>query len=176
MEDFDKMRYKNIIGNKYERLKVIKYIGNNKYNRSVWECKCDCGKICIADKNVLQQGHKQSCGCLNHENHLFHPNRKSHGKCGTRLYRIWKKMKSRCNNKNDIDYKKWYGSRGIKVCDEWQNNFLNFYNWAMNNGYSDSLSIDRINVNGNYEPSNCKWSSDIEQANNRRTSKDGDDL
>lgn len=166
------MKYKDITGIKYGRLTVIKYKGKNKYYRSLWECKCDCGNICIADSNVLQQGHKQSCGCLNHENHIYRPNRKNHGMCKTRLYRIWSKMKSRCYNKNDPDYKRWYGYRGIKVYKEWKNNFLSFYKWATTHGYDDNLSIDRINVNGNYEPTNCRWTTAKEQAKNRRGSDD----
>jgi len=95
----------------------------------------------------------------------------SHGKTGTRLYRIWKCMNTRCYNRNRKEYKN-YGGRGIKLCNEWRgkNGFQNFYDWAMSNGYRDGLTIDRVDTNGNYEPSNCKWSDYFEQANNRRTS------
>ena len=81
---------------------------------------------------------------------------------------IWINMKTRCYNSNVAGYKD-YGGRGIKICDEWRYSFKTFYEWAIKNGYTDSLTIDRINVNGNYEPNNCKWSSKIEQANNKRT-------
>ena len=94
-------------------------------------------------------------------------NRTTHGMCGTRIYRIWKKMKSRCHNSNDPDYQKWYGSRGIQVCNEWRNNFQAFYDWAMSHGYSDELSIDRIDVDGNYCPENCRWIDMKTQARNK---------
>lgn len=88
---------------------------------------------------------------------------------GTKLHCIWKQIKQRCYNKNNKNYKN-YGGRGIKVCTEWQgvNGFLNFKSWSMNNGYKEGLSIDRINNDGNYEPANCRWVTDIEQANNKR--------
>src|SRR5206468_9297058 len=89
-----------------------------------------------------------------------------HGMKGTRLYTIWKGMRYRCLNPNNCNYHN-YGGKGIAVCEEWQSSFLSFYNWSMENGYSDTLSIDRIDNNGNYEPSNCKWSNHSEQQINR---------
>lgn len=91
-----------------------------------------------------------------------------HSIANTRLYRIWAGIKIRCLNKNDAHYKT-YGGRGIKMCNEWIDDPVNFYNWAVKNGYNDKLSIDRIDNNGNYESSNCKWSTPKEQANNTRS-------
>lgn len=100
------MKYKDITGLKYGKLTVIKYKSKNKYWCSLWGCKYDCSKTCVVDNNVLKRRQKQSCGCLNHENHIYRPNRKTHGIYKIQLYRIWKKMKSRCYNQNDPDYKK----------------------------------------------------------------------
>lgn len=90
-----------------------------------------------------------------------------HGLCHTRLYSIYTSMKSRCYYKRNKEYKN-YGARGIVICEEWLNSFEAFYSWAMNNGYKDNLTIDRINVNGNYEPNNCRWVTMKIQNNNRR--------
>lgn len=93
--------------------------------------------------------------------------RKTHGMSKNKFYQVWNGIKQRCYNQNNKQYKN-YGGRGIKVCDEWVNNFELFYDWALNNGYEDGLQIDRIDVNGNYEPSNCRWVDRYVNNNNRR--------
>lgn len=124
-----------------------------------WKCLCECTGIKIVKSKNLIGGKTTHCGCVNkHE---------THGKSKHRLYIIWMGMKARCKNPNSPDFIN-YGGRGIKVCDEWGNSFISFYNWAMNNEYEDDLSIDRINVDGDYEVNNCKWSTKSQQQNNKR--------
>ena len=135
--------------------------GNNGGTR--WLCKCDCGKDVIVLASNLVRGLSKSCGCYAKD----HPSQLKHGMRHTRIYKTWCGIKYRCNNPNAYGYEN-YGGRGIRVCDEWEE-FEPFYKWAMENGYSDDLSIDRIDVNGNYEPSNCRWVDDKTQANNMRT-------
>lgn len=163
-----KFRGKDMMGETFGRLTVVKCMGVNRRHSYVWLCSCSCGNTTIVDGNCLRRGNTKSCGCLNHENHILRPNRRVHGQSGTRLYRIWKRMKSRCYNKNTEDYKKWYGSKGVKVCDEWKNDFQAFYDWAMANGYSEELTIDRIDPYGNYEPDNCRWADAKTQQSNKR--------
>ena len=93
--------------------------------------------------------------------------KRTHGESKTRLYRVWAHMKGRCNNPNDHGYKD-YGGRGIKICDEWNNSYESFREWAIHNGYQEDLTIDRVNVNGNYEPNNCRWVTNLVQARNKR--------
>lgn len=160
----------NLIGHKYGRLTVTGYAGitlrgqKRKQRYNLWECKCDCGGQTFATTSDLRSGNTKSCGCLNKERIT------KHGKSKTRLYTIYGSMKSRCYCPNNTHYKD-YGGRGIRICDEWLKDFTAFYDWSKNNGYSDNFSIDRIDNNAGYSPSNCRWVSKKAQGNNRRTNK-----
>lgn len=160
----------DISGKRFFRLVAIekddsKYDGRHVY----WKCKCDCGNEVIVRKDSLLSGHAKSCGCYLQERykdgHL-----KTHGMKNTRIYGIWGGMKTRCFCKSAPKYSS-YGGRGITVCKDWTDDFMNFYNWSMNNGYSDELTIDRIDPNGNYEPSNCRWANHETQNYNKRSTR-----
>lgn len=162
------MAIKDLTGQKFGRLEVIAFVGMNKHHRSMWKCKCDCGDERVVSGNCLTQGNTKSCGCLNDE--VRHgkgvvPNRSTHGMCGTRLYGIWKSMRNRCNNPNNPFFHR-YGKKGIKVCDEW-NDFNVFLEWATMSGYSNVMTIERIDNNKNYCPDNCMWIENELQAKNK---------
>ena len=157
-------KFQDLTGQRFGRLLVVKRNENNKNGDAMWLCLCDCGNKIIVRGCDLRRGSTQSCKCLQKE--LSANRLTKHGLTNTRLHRIWSGMLRRCYNKNDPNYPR-YGGRGISICEDWKTNFKLFYDWAMSNGYSDELSIDRIDVNGNYEALNCRWANNKEQSNNK---------
>ena len=156
-------------GAQFGRLTVI-YEGERlKSGERTWVCICSCGSITKPIKSTrLRKCITQSCGCLQKE--IVSKVHTTHQKSRTRLYNVWRGIKHRCTNSNAVNYKD-YGGRGIEVCEEWRNSFATFWEWATLNGYADNLSLDRIDNDGNYEPSNCRWATQKEQCNNRRPRK-----
>ena len=164
---------KSYVGEKYGYITIIdygyrEYSTGSKRRRGTLKFICECGNIKEVLAHNITQGSVKSCGCKTNEMKV----NIKHGLWKHRLYSTYTDMKQRCLNSNNKRYHR-YGGRGIKICDEWLNDISVFYEWAMNNGYEDNLTIERINNDGNYEPSNCTWITLSEQTKNRDTSNMG---
>lgn len=158
---------KTIVGEKFGRLRVVS-LGPIINKSAYYNCVCDCGKKTTKLGTTLTRSNTTSCGCYAKE--ILRDRMKTHGLSNHRLYRTWASMIQRCYNPNFGPYR-YYGEREVEVCEEWRADFMNFYNWAMENGYQPDLTIERVDNNGNYGPSNCKWATMNEQARNKRTTR-----
>ena len=156
----------DLTGKQFGKLTVLGISHRDKRSQIHWLCKCECGvEKSVSGGDLTRKNRKgvQMCGrCEN-----VH---RTHNQRNTRLYRIYAGIKSRCYNPNEPHYKD-YGGRGVGMCKEWLDDFVAFYDWSVNNGYDEKLSIDRIDNDGNYEPSNCRWTTQKVQNNNKRTNK-----
>mgnify|MGYP003292394766 CR=1 FL=1 len=164
----------DITGQRFGMLTAIRKVGTAHDGQALWLCKCDCGNTHIAKGRDLRSLHVKTCGCSSYK--FVGNSHKTHGLSNIPLYGVWLSMRNRCKLPTAKEYKD-YGERGITVCDEWDKDFQSFYDWAMANGYKEEkkngrniLTIDRIDVNGNYEPSNCRFVPESVQARNKRNS------
>lgn len=154
-------KQRNLVGQRFDKLTVIESCGKGKDGHYISKVKCECGVEYFVPDTELIYGRRTACKkCV----------RKTHGKTNTKLFGVWQSMKQRCCDKNKDGYKH-YGGRGVQVCNEWQTDFMSFYMWAHENGYKENLTLDRIDNNGNYEPSNCRWVGVDVQANNKRSNR-----
>lgn len=156
--------FKNLEGKVFGRLTVIGLSEKSKPRKIYWECLCQCGNIKSISSTSLRSGNTKSCGCLRKE--MLSSSKSTHKKSNSPEYNCYHHMIKRCYDKNNSAYQ-YYGARGIKVCDRWLESFENFYE-DMGDRPSSQYSIDRIDNNGNYEPNNCRWSTQSEQVINSR--------
>lgn len=167
----------DLSGQTFGRLTVVRQVGATKFKAALWECRCACGNVVDVNSNALRTGHTQSCGCIRSEatSRWLKQYNTKHGRCKSRLYNVWAGIRQRTSNPNNCRYAS-YGGRGIKLCDEWQD-FGVFQAWAEANGYDENApygacTIDRIDVDGNYEPGNCRWVGlDVQAKNKRKAGK-----
>ena len=168
---------KDLTGQRFGRLVVIRRSGTTRQGVATWFCLCDCGNERIVSGASMRKGHSNSCGCLRDE--IVAKTQATHQKTKTRLYNVWTHMIQRCHNPKHTAFKR-YGGRGITVCDEWRNDFLAFYDWAIANGYDENAAfhqctIDRIDNDRGYSPDNCRWADaktqNSNKSNNRKVNK-----
>ena len=152
---------------RFANLVVIECVGRDKHGNALWNCRCDCGNEKVIRRGVLLSGKAKSCGCMHREASI--KAHTIHGKYKSKIYSTWHGMKDRCCNEN-TKYYKFYGGRGITVCDEWKDNFQAFYDYVSQLSHygEEGYTLDRINNEGNYEPGNVRWATKKEQASNRR--------
>ncbi len=167
--------FKDLTGCSFGELTVLKRLDTKLdkggRRRTMWLCRCSCGNETAVSADALKSGNQVSCGCYRkkHASEMF----MKHGMADTRLYYVWSGIKSRCYNSNVYEYR-FYGARGISMCEKWCNNFEAFYDWAISNGYDNSAprgtyTIDRIDTDGDYSPENCRLITQKQQMNNTRT-------
>ena len=165
-----KQRTIDLTGKRFGSLIVVCEDKTRNTPKKHWICKCDCGKITSVSGNNIRQGVTTSCGCR--RSAQMKEKATTHGESHTRLYRVWQGMRERCNSPAHVSYS-LYGARGIKVCPEWDQNYASFKEWAIQEGYDVSAprgfcTLDRIDVDGDYTPLNCRWVPMSVQNKNRR--------
>lgn len=165
--------FRDLTGQQFGRLSVLRIVEKTKSGSYIWECRCECGKITQVSSGNLRSGHTLSCGCYMKDR--ISRTQATHRESHNRLYNVWSSMKQRCYDKNSTFFSH-YGGRGITVCEQWRSSYESFRDWATTHGYDfaaprGKCTLDRIDVNGNYSPENCRFVDMKIQRHNRRDSK-----